>query len=374
MSVVIKDYDHFGRGIAFVDGKITFVLDGIKNEEVEIEITKETKKYNEAKIIKILNKSDKRITPVCKYYDVCGGCNLMHMSYDEEIFFKKEKVENILKRYANVDINVEIEKSNRYNYRNKITLHSDGKNMGYINNNKIVNIENCKIANDTINNYLNKNNYKSDKLIIRCNDNNEVISSVEKGYIYERINDYIFRIDVDSFFQVNNYITSKVFNYIDSLFDKSNCSLDLYSGVSTLGILISKKSDRVISIEENKSSYLNAKENIRINNINNITLINAKVEDVIDSINEKVDLIITDPPRKGMDKITISAIKRFKPNKVIYMSCDPMTMARDIKLLSDDYKLKSVKVFDMFVCTYHVESICVLERKQYKVMDNKLIG
>ena len=139
--------------------------------------------------------------------------------------------------------------------------------------------------------------------------------------------------------------------------------LDLYSGVGTLSIVASKKAKKVIAIEVNKNSYKNALINLELNGVDNVDFMCGKVEDLIDKINVKPDVIITDPPRSGMDKKTINIIKEYLPNKIIYISCEPMTLARDIKLLSENYTLNKVKCFDMFPNTYHVETFCVLERK-----------
>ena len=142
-----------------------------------------------------------------------------------------------------------------------------------------------------------------------------------------------------------------------------NNVLDLYSGVGTLSIVASKKAKDVVAIEVNKNSYFNALENLKLNSVSNIKFMCGKVEDLIDGIELLPDTIITDPPRSGMDKKTIDIINKFLPNKIIYISCEPMTLARDIKLLSESYEVDSVKLFDMFPNTYHVESFCVLKLK-----------
>ena len=154
-----------------------------------------------------------------------------------------------------------------------------------------------------------------------------------------------------------------MFDFILESIEETNTALDLYSGVCTLGILASKKARKVYSIEMNKYSYENAKENLRLNNINNVVLMNGKVEEEIKKIDEKIDLIISDPPRSGMDDFTINTILEKEPKQLIYMSCEPMTLARDLNILKKKYDIKKVKAFDMFANTYHVEIICLLMRK-----------
>lgn len=365
MKVIVEKLDHFGRGIARVDNKTTFVENALPGEEVEIEITREKKNFNEAKVVRYYKKSESRREVLCPYYSECGGCNLMHMNYQEQLKYRKEKIENILSKFAGIITDVEIEPSNEFNYRNKITLHKCEKGYGYKKegSSSIVKIDKCLIADNIINEYISKVNSDKEKLVIRSNQDKEVINNIDGGYIIEKINDYNFRIDIESFFQVNSYMCSKIFNYIESNLEECSTALDLYCGVGTLSLVVSKKANKVIGIEVNKSSYKNALENLKINKISNVEFINGKVENVIDKINEKVDLIVTDPPRSGMDKITIETIKKLKPKTIIYMSCDPVTLARDLNELKKDYTLKRIKAFDMFPNTYHVETICLLTRK-----------
>ena len=365
MIVKIDKMDHQGRGIAKVNGITTFVKDALIGEEVEIELVKEKKKYNEAKVIRIIKESDDRREVPCPYYELCGGCNIMHMNYGAQLEFKKEKVKNILSKYAGIEMEIDIVSSSEYSYRNKITLHQKDGVLGYKKekSNDIINIDNCLIAEENINEYLKSvKDYNVEELIIRTNGK-EVISSKDNKPLIMNINNLKFKIDINSFFQVNSYICSKVFDFILESIEEANTALDLYSGVCTLGILASKKARKVYSIEMNKYSYENAKENLKLNNINNVVLMNEKLEEEIKKIDEEVDLIISDLPRSGMDDFTINTILEKEPKQLIYMSCEPMTLARDLNILKKKYDIKKVKAFDMFANTYHVENVCLLMRK-----------
>ena len=367
MIVKIENMDHNGRGIARIGEKVTFVPFGLPEEVVEIRITKEKKKYNEAKLIKLLTPSKERITPICPYYNECGGCEIMHMDYKSQINFKKEKVKNIIDKYTNLKIEPEVFSSeHNLNYRNKITIHENNGKIGYMKKatNEIIEIDSCPLAMETINKYLKENKRKIKKeLIIRTNEKGEIISSLQNNKMIIEINKLKFQIDIISFFQINNDICSKVFSYIENNINNCKTCLDLYSGVGTLSILASKKSKYVYSIESNPHSHANAIENLKINNIKNIKFMLGKVENEIKKINEPIDLIITDPPRSGMDKETIKIIKEITPKTLIYMSCDPMTLARDLNDLKEMYILEKIAIFDMFPNTKHVECVCVLNRR-----------
>lgn len=364
MLVRIERMDHDGRGIGYINNKIVFVSNALPNELVDIKIIKEKSKYFIGEVINIIEKSPYRIESNCPYYDKCGGCDLMHLSYENELNYKADKVKNVLKKYACVNIEPIIVKSDlRENYRNKITLHKGNNKPGYVkrNSNEILDIDSCKLVSDSINKYLQFNSVNED-VIVRCNEVGDVVSTSDKKIIMT-INNLKYQIDINSFFQVNSNVTSKVFNHIINFIDNDDIVLDLYSGVGTLSILASTKAKYVYGIEVNDYSYRNALDNIILNKISNIEFLCGKVSDKIDLIKDNFNTIITDPPRSGMDKYTISVIKSKLPKKIIYMSCDPITLARDIKLLSDNYYIDNITLFDMFPNTKHVECVCVLKLK-----------
>ena len=398
-KVIIEKLDNQGRGICFINNKITFIPNTLPTEEVEIEITKESKKYNEAKVINYLKKSKKRIEGLCPYFGFCGGCELLHSSYEDTINFKKEKLESIIYKYAHIKENIEIIKSdNRLNYRNKITLKIKDGHYGYYENNShnLIEINNCLLVEEPINELIkdiSHLNIQNGEVIIRSNYNKELlihIKSKEKvqpdieylkskhkivGIILndkpligetsfiEIINHMLFQVSYDSFFQVNRNICSKLFNIIEEEINDNETILDLYCGVGTLGINATKKAKKAYGIEIVKNAVLNAITNSKINKRDNIYYMLGDVSTTLPKINEKIDTIIVDPPRAGLDSITKETILNLKAKKIIYVSCDPMTLARDLKELQEIYNIKKIKGLDMFPMTHHCESITVLERR-----------
>ena len=138
--------------------------------------------------------------------------------------------------------------------------------------------------------------------------------------------------------------------------------LDLYCGTGTIGIFLSQIATSVVGIEVVEDAVIAAKSNADINNVENIKFICGRVEDYIDGFNN-IDLIIVDPPRSGLDKKTIDNVKRINPKEIIYVSCDPMTLVRDLKELEEDYLIKEITPVDMFPNTHHVECVSILHRK-----------
>ena len=138
--------------------------------------------------------------------------------------------------------------------------------------------------------------------------------------------------------------------------------MDLYCGTGTIGIYVSDKCKKILGIEINKSAIIDANKNKEINNIANINFRCGSVGKLI-SIKDKYDAIIVDPPRSGLDKKTRRILLNILPSKIIYVSCDPMTLSRDIQELSSNYELEDITLFDMFPNTYHVESVLLLSLK-----------
>ena len=400
MKVKIEKLDHFGRGICFVNDKICFVEDTLEGEEVNIKITLEKKKFLIGKVKDYYKISKDRIEEKCPYKDKCGGCNLSHLKFEKENEYKCQKVKEIMHKYADIP-NILIKdcvSSDEYNYRNKITLHGERNLLGYYkkNSNDIVPIKKCLLVDEKINRIIKilndmdyHNNYEN--VIIRCsNDSEEVMISIS-GEIndYEKLFDYCdsliinekvikgdetiisfigtkkYEITDKVFFQVNKKLTEYLYNEVRKIIEqeKPKKVLDLYCGAGTIGIYISELVDEVIGVESFDKSIESANKNKELNKVNNIRFINDKVENVIEDIKDNVDLVIVDPPRSGLDNKTIEVLLDMKCNNVVYVSCDPVTLARDIKLLSKNYETTYIKPFNMFSKTYHVECVCLLKHK-----------
>lgn len=396
MKVEVVKLDNFGRGIAYINDKICFIENALPNEVVEISIIEETSKYIGAKVDKYIEKSPLRIEEECPYSNICGGCNLNHICFNDENRFKLNKVKDIIRKYADIDPNLVkgIVYHDRNNYRNKITLHGKDNDLGLYKEytNEIIPINNCLLANPKINEIikvLNNTSKEISEVIIKTsNDNSKVMVSItgtiDNIEILKELcdvliinNEYItndkvietnignkkYIEGIDSFFQINNTLTKELYDEVlINVKDKNyNKCLDLYCGTGTIGIYISDQVKEVIGVDYNESNINDAKENKKLNNINNISFICDKVENKIDTFKD-IDIVIVDPPRAGLDNKTKDYLKQINSKKIIYVSCDPVTLARDIKDL-DTYKIKYIKVFNMFPRTYHCESVCILERK-----------
>ena len=397
-EIEIKRLDDQGRGIGFIENKITFIKNALPGEIVVCKITKETKKYNLGEVLEYKKKSKNRIEAKCPYFSVCGGCTLEHLEYQDTLEFKKEKVKRILEKehihYPEIQV---IENKNPYFYRNKLSLKIMNGAIGFYeeNSHTLIPIEQCFLARPCLNeaiNVIKTFSLTNGEIILRCNTNDEILISIKTKdlfavkeadfghvkivgivlndkciygmpYFYERIHHLLFKISYDAFFQINPYIANCLFEEIEKNIDPSNMVLDLYSGVGVLGLVASKKSKKVISIEIIKNAVLDNIENCKLNKCSNLYPVLGDAKTTLPKIKESFDTILVDPPRKGLDKNSLQLLLQSKAKKIIYISCDPFTLARDLKELQSVYEIKKFMLFDMFSYTYHVESLCVLKLK-----------
>jgi 23S rRNA (uracil1939-C5)-methyltransferase len=403
-KVEVTKLDHQGRGIAKINGKIIFIPNALPEETVDVDIILEKKKYYEGIIKEIINASDKRIKSICPYFEECGGCQFLNMNYQDSLDYKQNKVEEIMNKYLGIKIKINniVACDNNLYYRNKTTFQVEN-DIGFFKEktNTLIPVDKCYISDIRINDIYKEIKDNIDltnvnQIIIRATkntlesmvifktsnyvDNKRLIDVLKnkvdsiyindeliygKGKIIENLCNKNFYISPSSFFQVNTLQAEKLYNKAIAYADikKEDTVLDLYCGTGTIGIVASDKAKKVIGIELNKEAIKDANENKKLNNINNIEFYAGDVGKILNKNNYKPDIIIVDPPRVGLDSLALAQILNIRPKKLVYVSCDLMTLARDLKLLSNDYDILELTPVDMFPYTAHVESVCALKLK-----------
>ena len=397
MEIEIVKFDNLGRGIGYINNKIVFIPKSVPGDIVKIDITLDKKSYLEGKIIEIIKPSKMRINPSCPYFNNCGGCDLLQISLSNMLDYKLEKVNSLLKKES-ISFNAEkiIKSGNTFNYRNKVSLKIVNGIIGFYENDthSIVSINKCLLCKDEINNIiknLNRLDIYNGSITIRCNYKNEILLIIETDddiknidwivenfliagiivndkciygddYFIEKIDNYLFKVSYNSFFQVNNDICSKLFNLINDNTKDSLNIIDLYCGVGTLGIAANDKAN-VLGVEIVENAVKDAFINKSLDKIDNIDFICSDTSNVLDKITKSFDTIILDPPRSGVVKEVLDKIKNEGINIIIYVSCNPSTLVRDLKILESDYCIKDIILLDMFPNTNHVESFVILKRR-----------
>ena len=387
-EVIINDEDDIGNGITRIDNFVVFVPYALKDEKLKIKITKVNKRFATAKIEKIINKSDRRQCVKCKSFNECGGCSFLHLSFNEE---KKKKIDFINKLF-NTNVK-EILTNNEYNYRNKATFHVKDGRIGYYseNTNDIVEFDNCLLLDERINEVYNtlKNidlsnifevivrTSKSSVMVIFKGDTNDfdynpLVNKVKidslylndkllygNAYIIEELGNIKYSIYPNAFFQVNTDNMKIMYDKVKEYAGNGNKLLDLYCGTGTIGIYLKENFEEVTGIEVNKEAILNANINKSLNNLSNINFICG---DASIAKNNNYDVIVVDPPRSGLSNKVISFLNKSDVKTIVYVSCNPKTLKRDLNLLNK-YNVLKLECINMFNKTKHVECICKLEKK-----------
>lgn len=450
MIVDIERLGINGEGITKIlegenKGKICFVDFALPNEKVDIDIIKSKNSYCNAELKQIITKSKDRVEPKCKYFGMCGGCDIQHLSKAKQLEFKRDKTKDTILKIAKENIVVDdVVRLNDYNYRNKMVFPirniQDKLVVGMFekNSHNIVDIEYCCIASDAINKvlFLSKNYFerlsikaydeKTKKgllkyLVVREVDNSVLVTIVMSkkidlkdyygilsdnfsrvglsiiisdsdtnilsgkyvhlfGLTQLKLNEFGVEYSLDNrgFLQVNTKIKNAIYQELLEYINKDDVVIDAYSGAGLLTAIISKKCKYSLGIEINESASNCAKELIKDNDICNIEFCNADVKDVLNKYlqNYKNSVLVLDPPRSGCDSEILDIIlgkhkentlykdlSDSRPKKIIYISCNPATLARDISRLKRDYSVHNVISFEMFPQTCHIENLIVLERK-----------
>ena len=395
MKCNIVSYDHFGRGITYINGKITFIKGVRIGDEVEIELIKDKKKYSVGRV-----KESKNYSSIfCPYYYTCGGCQIEQMTYQEQLEFKKKKALDILTRYAGINLNkIDIIPSKEKYYRNKVIFHIEEDKIGFYEeeSNKLLDIDKCYLVNDKINEiYLAikefiKENRNLKEVMIRSFDTESMLAfkgkckvtnlyyfkdKVSSCYLNDKlvfgrdkIKTKIFTMDFyvgrDAFFQVNSKGLESIYREVIEIVKNKdiNTILDLYCGTGTISLLVSPYVKKVYGVEIVEEAIVDANYNKKVNNISNTEFFCMDAKDFLEKYNKEIDMIIVDPPRSGLSSNARKLLLAKECDNIIYVSCDLMSFARDIKELGEKYRIESIKLVDEFPNTYHMEAIAVLKR------------
>ncbi|MDD3640783.1 MAG: 23S rRNA (uracil(1939)-C(5))-methyltransferase RlmD [Atribacterota bacterium] len=416
MELTIEGISHNGEGVARNEGKVVFVPYAIPGEIVLVDIVEEKKKYSRAVLKNIIKNSPYRVEPKCPYYYQCGGCSYQHVSYEKQLVFKKNITEEAVKRIGGVPVKVleTIGIEEPWNYRNKVVWHinknSEDIKMGFYRNqsSQLIQIDDCPLLLPKLNNLsalIRKNltginlqenssimlrqSYNSNQAIlefINCYSDKKTEKRLteEIDTIYEKRNGKIkllsgerlirekagkcyFLLGAEDFFQINprqyDSMINTVINYLN--INKQDKVLDAYCGSGMFALNVAGKASSIIGIDSSIPAIKNARRNVELNGITNCKFTIGYCENVLPNLKEAFDRVIIDPPRTGLKTKVIDSIINASPETIIYVSCNPGTLARDLKrFVLNGYKVFAVQPVDMFPQTSHIENIVALQQKE----------
>jgi len=368
INLAIHDLAFGGEGVGRLDDLVVFVPFVITGETVEVEITELRKKFARARLLRVLTPSPERVAPQCRYFGACGGCQYQHIAYAGQLRIKQKQIVDLFERVGKISqaaVAPLLPCPSPYGYRNRIMIRSQWNGpakkleIGFIRaDNKFVeDITECKIVEPSL---------------------NEQITHVRahpppKGGIKVvlRVQPEDWAVPKDSFFQNNFFLLPKLVETVREFLTAGGARhlIDLYCGVGFFGIAAADAVESFVGVEYDQLAIAAARENAAARNINNGEFVAAKVEAVLPELLRKFSAgktaVILDPPRKGCWPETLELLRQTGPAQVIYVSCHPATMARDLNILCADgvFELARVQPLDMFPQTQHVECVADLRRR-----------
>ncbi|MBL9138083.1 MAG: class I SAM-dependent RNA methyltransferase [Verrucomicrobiales bacterium] len=363
--LTIDNIAYGGAGVGRIRDFVVFVPFTAPGEELEVEFVEVKKNFARARVVEVLKPSPERATPPCRFYGDCGGCQYQHLTYEAQIRLKQRQITDLIQRlggFVNPPVHPIIPCPTPYAYRNRIMVRSQWDKfarrlvVGFIrhDNRLVVDVDHCPIAEPVLNEQL---------LAVRA-------QPPPKGGIKVtlRLPPLDWDVPADSFFQNNFHLLPRLIETVRQRVQSSGARflIDAYCGVGFFALECAPVIERFSGVEIDKTAIKAARRNLEKRGISNGDFIAGPAEEWIPALLQRFPadrtVVVTDPPRVGCAPPFIESLRKSRPHQVIYVSCHPATLARDLKALCADgvYRLESVTPLDMFPQTQHVECVADL--------------
>jgi 23S rRNA (uracil1939-C5)-methyltransferase len=340
----IDDVAFGGAGVARSEGKVVFVPLTIDGEEIEAQIVEEKHRFSRAELRNVLRSSTERVEARCPYFGRCGGCDYQHISYKHQLEIKQRQVSELVRRVGrltDVVVSAVIPSRNSYGFRNRITVHAQEGRIGFFakNSRNVVDVERCAIAAPEV---------------------NEKLKQLRRKGLRDGLHRTLREEGVPlTFIQVNNSVSSELLEYISTRL-KGHLLLDAYCGSGFFAHAFAGRFQKTIGLDWNKHAIAAAKAAAEPNEHYLCANVAGAIEAVLREYHPKT--VILDPPEDGIDRRVAGALANSKAERLIYVSCNPATLSRDLSRLCRCFEVKSIQPFDMFPQTATIETVTVLER------------
>ena len=382
LDLTLTAWGRLGEAMAEHEGQNVFVFGGIPGEHVVAEVVRVHRKYLSARVIEVVERSPDRTEPECPYFGPCTGCQWQHLDYRAQLEAKRDKVLDALVRVGGLEaptVPAVAPSPDRLGYRNhaRFTVNRGGE-LGFVNREtrRFVRVDNCLLMHRGVNALLTELQdrcQETTQLSIRAGKHSGdalvqpkllnpaiAVPTGQKRYV-ERVDGHDFFVSSPSFFQVNveqaAFAAETVRHHL--ALGPTDLLVDAYAGVGAFAVLLAPWVERVIAIEESAAAVADARENSA--GLDNLEFLTGRTEEILGGLHRKPDAVILDPPRAGCQEGALAALVDIQAPRVAYVSCDPETLARDLRVLvRGGYSLEQVIPIDMFPQTHHVECVAVL--------------
>ena len=375
---------NLGVGLGRIDKWVVMVPYALPGERIRARVWRNHANHSQADLIAILRASPHRVDAHCSLFGTCGGCQYQHLSYEQQLGWKQQHVKDVLSRLAEVqcEVNDTHPSPVQWNYRTKLTPHFPRPRkdsflpIGFMRtgSRRLVDVPQCPIATEAINRTLHDlrervrhqaggQRRRGGTLLLR--DTNGVVCTDPRAAVIEKVGSMQFHFQAGSFFQNNAHILPAFLDYViaQARADKVTHLLDLYCGVGVFSIWGHASFQRCMGIEVAEEAIAFALHNAILNSANSCDFIQGDAKDIFAQVSFDAShtCTILDPPRTGCDTDFLDQLLNYKPARIVYVSCDPATQARDLKpLLAAGYRLEEVQPFDLFPQTRHIENVITL--------------
>ncbi|WP_269538692.1 class I SAM-dependent RNA methyltransferase [Cerasicoccus fimbriatus] len=388
LELTIETLTNLGHGLARDDGWVVMTPFALPGERVRVRVFRNHKNYSDADLVEVLEPSPQRVEPPCPLFGDCGGCQYQHFDYEGQKEWKRGQVAELMERLGGIsDVPVEPTHGSpkEYHYRSKLTPHHPGKKartfeigfQRYGRRNSLIDVKQCPIATEAINEALpieranilaKKDKFKRGSTLL-LRDTLEGVITDPRETVSEKVRGIVFQFKAGEFFQNNPYILPEMIDYVLAEIgrDPQRYLVDAYCGVGVFALSAARDFEQVAGVEINHQAIELARLNAAANGIVNCTFTIGKSEAIFENLtfpgNESA--MIIDPPRAGCDELFLRQLLEFGPKRLVYVSCDPSTQARDLKILREGgYRIERIQPFDLFPQTRHIENVATLSRAE----------
>lgn len=402
LTLTLEKHAYGGEALGYSQGKAIFVPFALPGETVRVELVEDRPRMARARLLEVLSPSPQRIAPRCQHFGLCGGCAYQHLAYPDQLALKTQLLRDQLIRIAklpNPPVKPAVASPQAWNYRNNLQFHlTEEGRLGFVGaDGQIFPAETCHLPEERLSALWPNLHFEAETplqrvalragedLLLSLESDTPEIPALEvetedlsivhlyqehavplagEGFFTLTVLERPFRVSAASFFQVNTRMAEELVKHVLALLPaQAETLLDVYCGVGLFSAFLAPRAQRLVAVELSPSACEDFAFNL--DEFDNVELYQAAAEAALPALKIHPDAILLDPPRAGLERPALDAVLNSGAPSLVYVSCDPATLARDTaRLMAGGYSLRQATPFDLFPQTYHLESVCLFTRER----------